>query len=244
MANRRIAVAIVEPLYEMNIGYVARAMKNFGLNELYIVNPRCEIGETTRMYASHAQDIIDNIVIVDSFSQLVSEFGLIAGTTGKIPKRLTPVRRYITAPHFAEILSNFTGNILIVLGREDIGLKNDELELCDVVVTIEASQHYPILNISHAAAIIFYEIFKRSKTEKLGTLMKLPSRKEKELLLDLIEKSLKLQGKKEEFVSRAILRIKRLIGECPFSEQDVRLLLGIIRNLYEKASENTKDKSL
>ncbi|MCD6563808.1 MAG: TrmJ/YjtD family RNA methyltransferase [Thermoproteales archaeon] len=235
----KVSVAIIEPLYEMNIGYIARTMKNFDIKKLYIVNPRCEIGETARMYASHAQDIINNIIIVNSFKELTKKFNFIVGTTGKIPKRPSIIRRYIYVDRLAEIISNFSGKFLIVFGREDIGLKNDELELCDVVANIETSQKYPILNISHAAAIIFYEIFKKSKEKYSTPEKKLPSRKEIDLFLKYIEYSLKLQGKKKESISRAILKIKRLIGECPFTENDLRLMLGIIRELYEKASSVT-----
>ena len=53
------------------------------------------------------------------------------------------------------------GKVLILLGREDIGLKNEELKICDVVVSIPANPEYPIMNVSHAAAINFYEIYKK-----------------------------------------------------------------------------------
>ena len=240
MLRNEISVALIEPLYEMNIGYVARSMKNFGLEKLYVVNPRCKIGKIARIYASHAQDIINNVVIVNSFEELVKDFNFIVGTTGKIPKRPSIVRRYIYADRLAEIISNFSGNFLIVLGREDIGLKNKELKLCDVVVTIKASQKYPILNISHAAAIIFYEIFKKTGGEKAFPIKKLPSRTEIDLFLRYIENSLRLQGKREESILRAILKIKRLISECPFTENDLRLILGIIRELYDRASDTTR----
>ena len=239
----KIQVVLVEPESSLNVGMIARAMKNFDIRQLYIVNPRCEIGETARMYASHAQDIIDNIIIVDTLEELTKKFNVVVGTTGKIPKRSSIVRRYIFIDKLAKIISENSGNYLIILGREDIGLTNEELELCDLVATIDTSPSYPILNISHAAAIIFYELFKyhrkvTSRDEKI-----LPAKEEITIFLKYIELSLILQGKSKESISRTLLKIRRLISECPFSKNDLRLMLGIIRELYEKASQQ-KDKSL
>ncbi len=59
---------------------------------------------------------------------------------------------------------NYNGNLALIFGREGNGLSNQEIALCDVIVSIPTHDNYPILNITHAAAIIFYEMFKREKS--------------------------------------------------------------------------------
>ncbi len=172
-------VVFVEPESSGNIGALARVMRNFGLKELILVNPKCEIDKEAKARAKHAFDIIEKARIVKDFSKIGS-FDFVIGTTGKITPDYNEVRCSITPRELAG--QNKIGNIAIVLGREGTGLTNDELALCDIIVHIPTDSRYPIMNITHAAAIIFYELFSADKEvgEKANA-------REKKVLLDYFD---------------------------------------------------------
>lgn len=234
-----IYVVFVEPLYEQNIGFIARSMKNFCLKNLVLVNPRCNIGIETIKYSMHARDIIENVKIKSSLKEIVDEYDFVACSTGK--KGLSLVRRHVDAEDLAKRMVQYSGKKALVIGREDIGLTNDELKLCDIVVTIEANPEYPILNASHAAAILFYEIFKNSV--KIAGRLERPKRSEIIAFLDYFEKLGRILGYSDERIERGKIMLRRLIGEGTMTKNDLRLLFGYIRKSYEMITTCCLDKS-
>ncbi len=229
--SEKVAVAFVQPLYELNIGYIARCMKNFGLSKLYLISPRCRVGVEAIKYSTHAREIVESAVTVRSLEDLLPGFDLVVGTTGK--RGPEPRRRAITPWEAASRIVNYSGKVLVVLGREDIGLTNRELEMCDIVVTIPANPAFPILNVSHAAAILFYEIYKASTLphEIRG---ELPRREETEVLLQYFNLLLSELGVPEHRRRRACLTLRRIVGSYGLTASDVRMLVGAIRGAVEK----------
>ncbi len=159
-SNAKISVAIVEPLYQVNLGYIARAMKNFGVEKLYLINPRCKpLGAKAIMYSKHARDILENAKKVGSISAAKAASGsnIVVGTTGIWEKSERSFYNIYTPNAFAKSYKN-ARSILLLLGRDDIGLLGKEMEECDAVVTIPTSKAYPVLNVSHALAILLYAL--------------------------------------------------------------------------------------
>ncbi|RLF06498.1 MAG: RNA methyltransferase [Thermoprotei archaeon] len=227
-----IAVAFVEPLYEINIGYVARCMKNFGLSRLILVKPRCRVGDEAFRFAMHGREVLERARLAASLEELVEEFDLVVGTTGVQTKELSHVRRWITPEDLAKRVAEYEGTVLIVLGREDRGLTNAELAMCDIVVTIPANPEYPILNVSHAAVVIFYELFKRAASVKPP--LRLPRREEVNTLLHYLRGLVLILGGSRERAEKACLMMRRLLGGAPPTDSDVRMLLGVFRGAYER----------
>lgn len=152
-------IVIVGPKFEGNVGAVARSMANFGFDDLVLVNP-CPIGDDAYRRAKHGSDILDNARIVDTIREAVEGCTLIVGTSGVITygeKNCTRVP--LPVSEFAEKVRDYPERIAILFGREDIGLLQEELEKCDLLVTIPTNEQYPILNLSHAATIVMYELF-------------------------------------------------------------------------------------
>lgn len=233
-----VSVAFVEPLYEINVGYVARCMKNFCLTKLIIVKPRCQIGDEAYRFSAHAQDVLANARIASSLAELRDEFDLVVGTTGVATKGFDQVRRWITPEQLARRIAGLEGRVLLVLGREDIGLTNEELALCDVVSTIPANPQYPIMNVSHAAAVFFYEIYKHAvETASAWQRERMPKREELEVLLKYLRLLLLELGERENRIERACIMARRLFGGAPPTDADVRMLLGALRGAYERLQE-------
>jgi len=221
------SVVFVEPESSGNIGALARVMKNFGLRDLVLVNPKCSINEETRKKAKHAFDIVEKARIVNDFKLLTESFDFVIGTTGKTTKDYDAVRAAITPKEFAGQLKT-KGKIAFVFGREGIGLKNEELSLCDVVLTIPCSKEYPVLNISHAAAIIFYELFSEKKefTRKAD-------KKEKEILFKQFgEIVCGLNHIREKEIVKKVF--KNIINRALIAGREAHTLAGVFSEILKK----------
>jgi TrmH family RNA methyltransferase len=112
----------------------------------------------------HAREIIYNHQEYSTLGEFleINRIDFAVGTTGTAGGSYNVPRIAVTPENLAQSL-NVEGDVALVFGREGDGLTNHELELCDVVVSIPTHDSYPILNITHAAAIIFYELFKTEK---------------------------------------------------------------------------------
>ncbi len=156
-AEQKFRVVVVEPKYPQNLGYIARTMKNFGVTDLVLVNPRCDHrgGQAIR-YSKHAKDVLLEARISKSLASAAK--GFVVGTTGMW-------RKADSSFYNISSLSSLRGRqawkrsreITIVLGRDDTGLGKEELRECDALVFIGTNDAYPVLNISHALAIMLYE---------------------------------------------------------------------------------------
>ena len=184
------------------------------------------------VYSMHGRDVLEGAEVVDDMAALFKRFDMVVGTTGKHGKRPSMVRRFITPEELARRLAGYSGSVLLVFGREDIGLTNEELAMCDAVVTIPANPEYPILNLSHAVAVILYELYKHlgraPKRER-----RLPTREEVDLLIHYTRVLSTKLGIPEHKVVKVELMLRRVIAHCDVSSGDVRALLGIMRRAAE-----------
>ncbi|GIU72665.1 MAG: RNA methyltransferase [Candidatus Nitrosocaldaceae archaeon] len=211
-----LSIAVIEPEYEINLGYIARVMKNFGLEELLLINPKCDISKA-RIYATHGSDILDNAKVVSK--DYLKNYDQLIGTTAiKASSRMNIIRDAIS-PEDAVI----SKNACLILGRESTGLTNDELALCDLIITINAGK-YNTLNISHALAIILYEL-----TKKKDANVNSASREEIELLLNYVLMLAKKAGIKEHKHKHIEHSLKRLLGRALPTSREVKLLVILLR---------------
>jgi tRNA/rRNA methyltransferase len=173
--NKLPAVALVEPHFAQNVGYCARVMANFGASELYVVSgsqKQIDWQEATK-FASHGEQVIRKIKHVKSFDSLRRRFSILVGTTAIRAVRKSNISRTTReynafVPELLRALKPTTAggapqkmnDICFVFGRDTTGLTNEELRQCDFAVTIETGTSYRTLNISHALAIVLYELHK------------------------------------------------------------------------------------
>jgi tRNA/rRNA methyltransferase len=223
----RLRVVLVEPIYEGNVGSVARAMKNFGFRDLVLVRP-CKIEDFGLAMASHARDLIEGARVVAAIEDAVAGANLIVGTTGV---RGLSTDRHLRIPslspaELAERLQGTTGVVTLLLGREDDGLSREELVACDIVVTIPTGCEYPIMNISHAAAVLFYEL---SRVEP-GDLA-LASPENLAHLLAHFRAALTESEYHQHKIEKTMLMLKRIFGRARLTDREVQTLHGVVRNL-------------
>ncbi|MGL6298392.1 MAG: TrmH family RNA methyltransferase, partial [Methanobacteriaceae archaeon] len=136
---------------------------------------------------------------------------------------------------------NSRGKIAILFGREGNGLSNDEIDLCDIIVSIPTDPNYPVMNISHAAAIVFYEIFKTAyEFPKEG--LELATSIEKDYLINDIDKIIKginLPKHKEKTNLKAF---KNIINRAFITGREAHTLKGLFRKINLKLN-NSDDGS-
>jgi TrmH family RNA methyltransferase len=132
-------------------------MMNFGITDLRIVGRDGDWSEETRKRAKNAQEVLDGAKLVDTLETGVSDCSIVIGTSGKREEgEKTSLRHFLLPDELPDRLSDVVGRVAVVFGPEGKGLLNEQLRMCDILVTIPTWEGYPILNLSHAVAIICY----------------------------------------------------------------------------------------
>jgi TrmH family RNA methyltransferase len=224
-------VILAEPKFEGNIGAIARVMKNFGLKNLVLVNP-CEIGDDCLRRAMHAKEVVEDAEHFETLAEAVKDLDYIVGTSGidtKSDKK--HLRKNLTPEEFASKMEGMEGTVGIIFGREDYGLYNKELMKCDAVVTIPASKEYPILNISHSASIIFYELYtsgfeKKTMTEASGF--------EKDKMMNYFSSLLDVIDYPDHKKKKTTMMFQRILGRAILTKWEFHTLMGVFSKALKK----------
>ena len=152
-----VKVVLVGTTHPGNIGATARAIKNMGILNLALVQPKEFPSDVATFRSKAAKDILENAEIYESLKDAVSECELVVGTSARdrtIPWPVLSPREAAAEMH----KSSLNGDVAIVFGREDRGLTNEELGLCNFHVHIPSDPEYSSLNLSQAVQILAYEI--------------------------------------------------------------------------------------
>lgn len=225
-----VRVVLLEPEKPGNIGAIARSMKNFGLSNLWIVNPKARIDGDARAYAMRGLRILESARIIPTIDEALKDADVVVGTSSVAARSSSNVSRVaITPKQLAERVTGTKGTIAIVFGRESSGLTNQELEACDFMVTIPASHDYNVLNVATAASIIFYEIFHKTTGP-----LELASQSSKRRLLvqfDQLTKECDIQSHKRRLTQRAF---RNVISRSFISKREASLLVGVFRKAVSK----------
>ena len=152
-----IRIVLVNTTHPGNIGGVARAMKNMGLTQLCLVEPKDYPSEQAEWRASNAVDLLATAQVVNTLDEAIADCGLVIGTSAR--------ERRIPWPLFTprECAERSVGEaaqhpVAIVFGREDRGLTNEELHKCHYHVHIPANPEYSSLNLATAVQVLVYEL--------------------------------------------------------------------------------------
>ena len=152
-----VIVVLDHPQDLVNIAHVVRGLKNFGLRDLRLVNPREYESYRVEGIAHQTQDILSRVRVYSTLEEAIAECVHVVGFTA----RGRTAKRNLQRPReaAAEITSLADGGpVALLFGREDKGLSNDALDRCHRVVTIPSDPGYPSLNLAHAVIIMLYEL--------------------------------------------------------------------------------------
>jgi tRNA (cytidine32/uridine32-2'-O)-methyltransferase len=232
-----LSVAVVDADTPGNIGTIARAMKNFGVSELLLVDPP-ELdpeGEAYGFAGQAREDILPDAREV-SMDDLVENYHTV-GCTAITNEDATKHVRYPfrTPGNLGESLQGRAVDTCLVFGREANGLTNDELARLDEICSIPASEDYPVLNLGQAATIVLYEL--RSLTVDGTQLPAIDDRAEEEVIEGLHDQFgdfLVALGHPEEKRPKTRRLWRRLLGRAHPTGREVRTLRGLFRRAAEQ----------
>jgi len=226
-------VILVEPKYPGNVGSVARIMANFGFSDLIIISSTLPIdSDECRKMAVHAQNILDNAVILDTFRDALSHVDYMVGTSSiesKNDKR--HLRNAIALGDFSSEVYEMDGMVGIAFGREDYGLLNEELMDCDVMLRIPTSDAYPSMNLSHAVGVVLYELF---SSRRISRQPRLADGVEKEKLYEYFDKLLDSINYPKYKKENTKIMFRRIMGRAMLSKWEYHTLMGVIKKSMVK----------
>ncbi len=259
MGTGKPAVILVEPQLPDNIGMVARAMANFGLEDLRLVAPRDGWpNERARIAASGATFIIDDAVAVPDFATAIGEFTWVCATTARQRDLAKPVLSPELA--IAEMRRRMAAGerVAIVFGRERNGLETSEIANVDAIVMAPVDPQFASLNLAQSVLLIAYEWIKQSGNATLGRVTTYETPREAGLHGRGFQSATKaqLQGFFEHLETELdrmgffnppekrptmVQNLRTLFTRLGASEQEVRTLRGIVKALVHGKGPGRRD---
>jgi tRNA (cytidine32/uridine32-2'-O)-methyltransferase len=229
-----IRIVLVNTSHPGNIGGAARAMKNMGLHRLYLVAPRQFPDEQATWRAASAQDVLDDAVVTDTLEEAIGDCQFVVGTSARgrrIPWPLLDPRR--CAAEVNTVAAD--EQVAILFGREDRGLTNDELKVCNLHVNIPTSDQYSSLNLAMAVQILCYEIHLQSVADTLPDQADaqwdtpFSTRQNMERFYTHLEETLiDLEFLDPAAPRQLMARLRRLYSRVRLDEMELNILRGIL----------------
>lgn len=217
---------LVEPAVPENIGAACRAIKTMGFSKLRLVNPKNHLADEAKWLAHGSHDVLENAQLFSSLKEAIADIDFTLGTTAK---NRSVKLDYFTPEQAKQLIiekESSVNSVGVVFGREESGLSNDELKLCDIGVTIPLKAPYPSINLAQAVMIMSYELsnieLKLLNTENKQADFSLLKQKTKGLLSALdLEESHNLYGRITERIALA-------------NPGDINLMLSVINRIEKK----------
>jgi tRNA/rRNA methyltransferase len=237
-----LRIVLVEPAGPLNVGSVARVMKNMGLKKLVIVNPKCEIdGEEARKMAVHAADILETATQVDSIPAALVGCERAAATTSRERGTATSLLHpQECLPWLLEAPS------ALIFGPEDRGLSNEELKYAQQFIRIPSSEIYPSLNLAQAVAICCYELYQLAPVKQTQTPAPLPSQaaplEQMEGYYQHLETVLLKIGYLHPHTAASRMeKFRILLNRAMPKETEIAMLRGILRQVEWAIKKTTEE---
>ncbi|MCB1731680.1 MAG: tRNA (cytosine(32)/uridine(32)-2'-O)-methyltransferase TrmJ [Halieaceae bacterium] len=229
-----IRIVLVNTTHPGNIGGVARAMKNMGLARLVLVAPVKFPHEQARWRAASAEDLLETAVVVDTVEQAVADCQFVVGTSARerrIPWPLLDPRQCAAR---IDRLSD-REQVAVLFGREDRGLTNEELQLCNLHLNIPTSEAYSSLNLAMAVQIVCYELrmllvqpeLAASEDEVWDTAFATAENMER-FYVHLEQTLTELEFLDPAAPRQLMARLRRLYGRVRLDEMELNILRGIL----------------
>ena len=236
MSLKNVYFILVRPQMGENIGSVARALKNFDIKKLRIVNPRCSWPNQKALATSvGARDILKSSKIYNSIDKSIGELDIVFASTTRIRK----VNKKIISILDLKKKLKKKQKIGIIFGPESSGLSNNEINCADYLVKIPTNDKFSSLNLSHSVILFCFEIFQYFKNKNFtynsNYKSAIASKSSVDNFLNFIIKSLDKKGflqpnhKRQSMISN----INNIFYRSNLSEQEIRILLGIFATLNE-----------
>lgn len=234
-----IDIVLVEPIYEGNVGFAARVMKNFGFANLVLINP-CPLGNEAKARASHAQDVLAAAEVC-TIEDVFARSNIVISTTGTVSKSVCHAMRmpFFSPKELRERIKNVDGRLSILFGRENWGLNNAEVKRSDMICTIPTTDEYPILNLSHAVGVVCYELANLPLPE-----IRLAAPQDMEYLYQHIDRYLDGIHHPQFKRENTMILIRRILGRANLTTREASTLHGLLRRSEWHIDPSLLDRDL
>lgn len=231
----RIRIVLVNTKAPGNIGGAARAMKNMGLEQLYLVAPREFPAAEADWRAAGALDLMERATVVETLEEAIGDCGLVIGTSARgrsIPWPLQTPRE--SAQQVAVEAPKH--EVAIIFGREDRGLTNEELQLCNLHLHIPANDEYSALNLATAVQVVCYELRMAFLTETQGAAphfddwdMPPANSREVEYYYKHLQETLeRINFITQDNPRQTMTRLRRLYNRVRLDQMELNIMRGIL----------------
>jgi tRNA/rRNA methyltransferase len=244
------AVVLVRPQLAVNIGMCARAMANFGLDDLRLVNPKSgwprtdEYAQVAYAAAAGAAHILDGARVFESTEAAIADLHYVYATTARERGQAKPI--FTPAAAMPEAAGRTEQRRGVLFGPERTGLENDEIALADAVLTFPTNPAYGSLNLAQAVLLVGYEWFKAahgdappaSATERAPDL---PAKREMIVaFFEYLEGKLDAAGFFKPEGKRPLMQrnLRNIFHRLSLTEQDISTLWGAVVRLVDGPREN------
>ena len=233
--NNPLRVVLVSPRNPLNIGAAARAMSNFGVTELRLVNPY-EVAFREARSAVKAQKVLEKAKEYPTLGEAVADCGLVVGTTSIGHRALEhPLKRLeLGGKLIARKLA--TAPVALLFGSEKFGLSNADMSHCHWLMRIPTREEHGSMNLGQAVAVCLYEIVRSPAAAKAVPETRREARAgDLERVTEMLEEILEQSGYVHERVEGSTeLKLRRLIRRMKLNAHDAEVWLGILRQIRWK----------
>jgi tRNA/rRNA methyltransferase len=233
------AIILAEPQLGENIGMVARAMANFGLSELRLVNPRDGWpNDKARAAASRADHVIDGVAVFRTVEEAIADLAFVYATTARPRDGFKPVHGPVEAGRELRGRTGLGQRTGILFGREKFGLSNEEVALADVIVTFPVNPAFSSLNIAQAVLLMSYEWMKaglenETETNFRGPSVEPASKHHLNSFMDHLERALDVRGyfRPPQKKPKMLDNLRSVFTRPGFAEAEIKVLRGVLSSL-------------
>lgn len=238
----QLSIVLVAPSGALNIGSTARAMANFGVSSLRLVAPQTDhLQDAARKMAVKATPILEQATLHDQLAEALADCHFALGTTRRFGKyRENLLHPDEAARTLLPLLDK--GRVALVFGREDRGLKTEELDLCQRLITIPTSEQLPSMNLAQSVAVCLYEI---ARTRGAGAIAGGQRRLAGVVQLEDLFTHMRGTFQTIDYLDRQnpehILRaFRRFLGRAALDPREVRILRGLLSQIDWVESERRR----
>ena len=233
MSLDNVRIVLVAPSHPGNVGAAARAMKTMGLKQLALVSPKRYPDPQAQWRAASATDVLDACRVCDSLDEAIAGCHWVAGASARSRRIPWPVEDARTAA--GQLLRQASaGPVAVLFGREADGLKNEELQRCNVHLRIPASPSYPSLNLAMAVQVVAYELHLQSGPAPDEAVWDRPpaTAAQVEAMLEHWRGALVASGfLNPDNPGQTMTRLRRLVARVSLDQTEVHMLRGIAHHL-------------
>lgn len=230
-------IVLVGTTHPGNIGAAARAMKTMSQEQLYLVEPKTFPSAEASARAAGADDILANAKVFSNLKDAISDCDLVIGTSARTRSIPWPM---VSPRECAKTIADKQySSVAVVFGRENSGLSNEEMELCNLVLQIPTDKEYSSLNLASAVQIICYEIYaligvdENKQTDETNAA--LVTQGKMEMFYQHLEECLINIGFHDAENPRLLMhRMRRLFNRTQLEENECNILRGILSKIQEK----------